>query len=140
MLFAMRAASLALVALVATGCERTKTENSEGLTEPATLIDLVYMPSRHGSGVGPTFGMTSGGDASIGIAITSVDIPERYAVVFRCQHGKFIIQSAKAKELWQRLKLNQEVTVSYKEVYRTVYDDKKVVSRVLVKYDFLDAR
>ena len=71
MLFAMRAASLALVALVATGCERTKTEYSEVLTEPATVIDLVYMPSRHGSGVGPTFGMTSGGDASIGIAITS---------------------------------------------------------------------
>ena len=140
MLFAMRAASLALVALVATGCERTKTEYSEVLTEPATVIDLVYTPSRHGSGVGPTFGITGEGDISVGIAITSVNIPERYAVVFRCKHGKFIIQSAKAKELWQRLKLNQEVTVSYKEVYRTVYDDKKVVSRVLVKYDFLDAR
>ena len=136
----VRVIALALVTLLVTGCKKAVLEYSEVLTEPATVVDLVYTPSLHGGGVGPTFGMSGSGDATLGLAITSVNVPERYAVVFLCQHGKFIIQSAKAKELWQRLKLNQEVTVSYKEVYRTVYDDNKVVSRALIKYDFLDAR
>lgn len=133
-----RVVVVCLAAILGAGCQKVVIEYSDVLTEPATVVDLVFSPSRHGSGVGPTIDLT--GEGGIGIAITSVSIPERYAVVFQCPHGKFIIQSEKAKELWKRLKVGQEVTVTYKEKYRTTYEDEKVVSRILVKYDFLDAR
>lgn len=78
----------------------------------------------------------------LGISFTSVDVEERYAVVFQCQHGKFIIQNdqKQAKELWNQLKQGQEVTVSYKEEFETTYDDGKPIARKLLKYDFLDAK
>jgi len=131
--------ALATVAVVVAGCQKIVTEKSDILTEPATVADLVYMPSRHGSASGPTIGMT-GGELSVGVAVTSVSIPEQYAVVFQCQHGKFVIQSKKAKDLWNRLTVGQKVTVSYREIYKAVYEDKKLISRSLEKYDFLDAR
>lgn len=120
-------------------CCATRREYSGELTEKAKVVDLVYTPSRHGTGLGPTFDLT--GEGGIGVAITSVVVPEIYAVVFECQHGKFIIQSdqKKAKELWNRLKEGQEVTVRYREVYDTSYYNKEVVEKKLVKYDFIDA-
>lgn len=122
------------------GCREVAIEYSKEITERATVVDLVYTPSRHGTGAGPTFDIT--GDGGLGIAVTSVNVPERYAVVFRCQHGKFIVQGdqQKTKEHWNRLTEGQEVTVRYREVYEVVYEDDKPVEKSLVKYDFIDAR
>lgn len=121
-----------------TGCIEVKRESSEILYEKATVADLVYTPSSHGSGISPTIDM----NLDLGISFTSVDVEERYAIVFQCQHGKFIIQNdqKQAKELWNRLKQGQEVTVSYKEEFETTYDDGKPTARKLLKYDFLDAK
>lgn len=121
-------------------CQRTVTEKSEELTESAVVEDVVFSPSSHGSGVGPSIDMT--GKGGIGIAVTSVSVPEKYAVVFRCQHGKFIVQgtSRKHQELWKRLVRDQEVTVYYHEIYHVTYDGDEVISRELVDYDFIDAR
>ena len=128
------------ISLFSINCKEVKTESSPELTERARVVDVIFQPSNHGSGVGPTFDLT--GNGGLGIAITSVDIPEKYAVVFECQHGKFIIQGdqQKAKELWQRLKRDQQVTVRYKEVYETTYEDGRALERHLTKYDFVDAR
>ena len=96
--------------------------------------------------------MTADGDVGLGLTFTEVDIPEKYAVVFRCQHGKFIVDSnqEKAKEMWGRLKTNQEVTVSYQEVYEENYlvnstwwgkeENRTLKSRKLLKYHFIDAK
>ncbi len=144
------ALAMGIGASLLTGCKEIKTELSDILHEDATVSDVVYIPSRHGSGsgIGPTFDMT--GDGGIGVAVTNVDvhIPEKYAVVFKCQHGKFIVEGTDKphKSLWEKLSEGQEVDVSYREVYKSVYDDvdgdgeKDLVSRALIKYDFLDAK
>lgn len=130
-------AGMAIVFLLQ-GCVREVTEYSPELTEEATVVDVVYVPSRHGDGVGPTVGS----NGEVGLAFTSVDIPEKYAVVFECQHGKFIIEhnQEKTKELWQRLHRDQKVTVTYREEYRAKYDGEKLIERRLHKYDFIDAK
>jgi hypothetical protein len=131
------------------GCDfpETKIEYSDVLHEDARVVDVAYTPSRHGSGAGPTFGMTSEGDPSIGLAVTSVDIPEKYAIVFKCQHGKFIVEGEDDwhKGLWNRLQEGENVDVAYQEMYESTYKDtnkdgkKELLERKLVKYHFLDA-
>ena len=123
-------------------------EFSDILYEPAIVTEVAYSPSRHGSGsgVGPTIDF----DGNVGIAIThvSVDVPEKYAVVFKCKHGKFISEGSdqRHKELWERFYERDSVTVSYKEIFKSVYQDKNddgkkdLVSRTLIAYDFLDAQ
>ncbi len=117
-------------ALLLTGCY--KTEYSETLTEQATVLDVIYQPSQHGDGMG--VGMSMSGNMVV--TSNSVDIPAKYAIVFECQHGKFIVEGTreKYKALWQRLKAGQHVTVTYREQWRV--DDK---TRTLVKYYFIDA-
>ncbi len=134
--------------MILVGCTETETieKTSPEMTESATVADLVYTPSNHGDGVGPTINMAG----HIGIAFTEIDVPEKYAVVFECQHGKFIIDNQdKAPELWRRLKRDQKVTVRYNEVYEessTVTTDwgrevsRQLNSRKLLKYHFIDAR
>jgi hypothetical protein len=126
----MRTLFAICAALVLAGCY--KTEYSETLTEQAAVLDVIYQPSQHGGGMG--VGMSMSGNMVV--TSNSVDIPAKYAVVFECQHGKFIIEGTgeKHKALWQRLKAGQRVTVTYREQWRV--DDK---TRTLVKYDFLDA-
>lgn len=137
------------------GCDRVETEQSKIIHEDALIMETVYTPSRHdtdlglraiGSGAG-TIGIDFGGNVGIGIGsglqISSVEIPEKFAVVFKCQHGKFIVER---KEVYKKLKGQdgKAVDVSYTEVYRTTYkkqDDGKehVIKRVLIKYHFIDA-
>ncbi len=128
-----------------TGCNfrEERTELSSILHEPATISETVYSPSIHGSGVGPTIDF----NGNVGIAITSVNIPEKYAVVFKCQHGKFIIEGSnkKYKDLWERLNEGDSVRVNYREMYRSAYQDtnndgkKDLLSKKLIDYDFLEA-
>ncbi len=141
--------AIGLGASLLSGCKETRTELSDILHEDAVVSETVYTPSRHGSGsgVGPTFDVT---DGNVGIAFTSINIniPEKYAVVFKCQHGKFIVEGTdiEHKSLWKKLSQGQEVDISYREVFNSVYDDidgdgkKDLVSRTLVDYDFLDAQ
>ena len=103
-------------------------EQSEVLTERAEVVEVVYTPAQHGTGVGPAFNMQTG---QMAIAITSVDIDEVHAVVFACAHGKFIIHR---KDVWQRAKLGDQVLVQYREVYRVDRNG----DRHLIKYDFID--
>ena len=142
--------SIGLIPLLLASCNRieTKTELSDVLNENAIVAETVYSPSRHGSGsgIGPT--MDFDGNIGIGISSVSVNIPEKYAVVFKCQHGKFISEGTdqRHKDLWQRLIEGQEVTVTYKEIFESTYQDtdgdgkKEVTNRKLIGYDFLDAQ
>lgn len=132
-----------LACIVVAGCKEERTEYSEKMTEEAQVLDVIFSPARHGSDLAPTIGFTSSGDISFGVTSVDVHIPEVYAVVFRCeQHKKkFIIQNPhkKARDLWQRLKKDQVVTVEYREIYQTIYEDGKQLSKKFVDYEFINA-
>lgn len=106
-------------------------ETTHVLTEKAKVLQTCYNPGTHGTGVG----FTSGGD----VAFVSTTIQPKYAIVFECQHGRFIIEDegkgSRAAKLWERLKEGQEVLVQYQEEY--VKEDGK---RKVVGYKFVDAR
>jgi hypothetical protein len=132
---------LAIVAAFLVGCdvERTEYENSGIMTESATVVDLVYMPKNHGSSIGPTIDM----NLRFGVALSDVDMPEKYAIVFECQHGKFVVEhdQVKMKGLYQMLHRDQKVIVTYQEVYEVTKKGGEIVTpRKLVKFHFIDAR
>lgn len=152
------------LALLVAGCRYTKKEYSSVLTEDAEVVDLVYTPSRHGSGSGAGPSINMSGDVGISFVSVSVDIPEVYAIIFKCDHGKFIVQSnkheesqkikslrenlkdghhkesQKIKSLWENLKDGQKVSITYREVYKNTYDGDKLLESHLVKYNFIDAK
>ena len=66
----------------------------------------------------------------------------RYALVTDEQAGKgvYLDDQEKAKDLWMRLKRDQSVTVSYREMYRVVSEEGKETKTYLTGYDFLDAK
>jgi len=103
-----------------------KVEYSDELTERAEITEVVYTPSQHGTGTG--IGMSMKG--TMVVTTTSVNIPEVFAVVFKCQHGKFIVSR---REIWEKSKVGMKVVVHYKEKYHVI-DNR----RELVKYEFLD--
>jgi len=69
----------------------------------------------------------------------TVTVQDQFAVVFQCQHGKFLIESlgkqSTAHKLWEKLKEGDAVSIRYREIYRVFPDGE----RRLLKYDFIDA-
>jgi len=123
---------LACAALLA-ACQFTHTEYGPALAEDAVVESLAYMPPNHGGGMG--VGMTFGGD--IAITSNSVNMPEAFATVFLCKHGKFVVNGH--KDMWQRLRQGQKVSVTYREIFHVTKDGDREISRVPVGLDFLDA-
>jgi hypothetical protein len=128
------------------GCEHTEQEYSQILHEDAKVVQTVYTPSRHGSGTTVNFNSDDEGNINPGFGVTSIDIPEKYAVVFKCQHGKFIVEGTDSqhKALWKRMNEGDIVDVTYKEVYQTRYNNqdgkKNILEKRLIDYDFIDAQ
>jgi hypothetical protein len=150
---------IALGLLAIAGCKEVVREESQILHEDAMVVERIYSPSRHNTSVGLTavkvgggFGMDYRGNMGCrignGLQISSSTVPEKYGVMFKCQHGSFTSQGSdvRHKNLYQRLKTGELVDVTYKEIYRTTYEDVKgtkkheVIERVLVDFDFLDAQ
>lgn len=116
------------------GCECTKIETSEVLTEKAVVDQLIFSPSHHSSNIDTGFS-TSG---NIVFTTTSIDIPSKYGVIFKCRHGKFYVDR---KELWENFSQGDCVNIEYLEIYEVTYDsDGKEIKRSLKDYDFLDAK
>ena len=140
------------LAILLVGCQEIKREFSETMHEDAIISEVVYTPSRHSIELGFTafkagsVGVDFSGDLGFrlgeSLQVSSVKVPEKFAVVFKCQHGQFIISG---KEVYDKLREHKSkmVEVAYREVYRTTYDTKggkkQVIARELVDYDFLDA-
>ena len=120
------------------GCSHfPRTEYGERQMEGAEVVDVVFAPSQHGSGtsVAPIIG----GNGGVAFGSVDVSVPEKYAVVFRCKHGKFIIEGgtgSTAQGLWGRFQKGDCVQVWYREVYKTIPAEGK---KWLVDYDFRDA-
>ncbi len=70
----------------------------------------------------------------------TVTVEDQFAVVFECQHGKFVIESlgqeSKAGFLWKKLKQGDSVEIRYNEVFRVV---PATGDRKMVRYEFVDA-
>ena len=126
------------------GCDSrvlTKREISDTLYEESTVSETVYATSQHGSSTSVDWL----GDG--GIRTTRINIPQKYAVVFECQHGKFIIEGTgkKYESLWKKSIRGKKMKVSYKEISDIVYEDKngdgvkELVEKKIAYYDFLDA-
>jgi hypothetical protein len=129
-------AVIAAVVLMLAGCKYQVTRYGPTKTEEATVVDLAYVPSGHGSGSG--VGISMSGDISV--SSTSVHIPERYAVVFKCDHGKFVVEGSQHAALWKRLSKDQPVTIQYREVQECTKDGDSVYGCVTTDLDFIDAR
>ena len=127
--------SIVLLALIVMGCESYKDITSDILQEKALVADIVFSPSSHSSGIAPTMDF----NGNVGLAFTSSYIPERHMVVFMCQHGKFVVEDESVYDYCAD-KVGDSVIVTYKEIYREKYKDKKFVSRDLLDYDFIGVR
>lgn len=110
--------------LLLTGCPE---QQSKDMAELGEVYDVAYMPAGHGSGTGYNFS-----DGSI--SYHDVTIPARYAVIFKCKHGKFVIDGPRGEDLYNKLEKGQAVTISYQEVYEV----ENGVSN-LCKLHFVDA-
>lgn len=105
-----------------------KTEYSHETREPGRVEQVTYNPGGTASGTG----FSSKGS----VVFTSTNIPDRYAIVFSCPHGKFTLnpEGENARRLFATLKQGDSVTISYREEFH-VRDGV----RELYKLDFLDA-
>jgi len=129
-------------ALGISGCEHEKEEYSNVKEETATVQDLIYCPSRHSSEINPTVSF-DGDDISIGMDIDEVDFPEKWGVVFECEHhGNFVVvgENERHKKLWERMKKNKTYKITYRDVFTSRYDGDKLLGRKPKDYWFLDAR
>ena len=128
----MRHALTLVAALLLAACY--KTEYSRELREPGRVEQVMFIPGGTASGMG--YDMTGKG----GVSITSTDIPDRYAIVLSCPHGKFSLkpEGATAQRIFNRLKQGDSITISYREEYRVTEEDGHRVT-TLERLDFLDA-
>lgn len=127
----MRSCLIVLVFLA--GCGLDQTEYSEPMTEIGQVYDTAFVPAGHGRDTAVGFNTGEGG----GVTITpvSIRIPERYAIVFKCPHGKFVIDGESARELYGRLDRGDDVRIIYREVIRVTSEG----DRSVIDLDFLDA-
>ena len=154
---------LTLIFFIIAGCKDIRTEYSDVLHERATVVTLIYSPSEHKTELTNTafsidddnvIGTDYDGNAGIKISdnyqITSTTIPEKYGVVFQCQHGTFTVEGSaqKYKVLHDKLRedIKDTVEILYKEKYSVTYEDNnkdgvnEVTSKVLQSLDFIDAQ
>lgn len=128
--------ALGLVALSLTGCNCIRTEYSHTMYERGIVKEMCYVPAGHGSGSGT--GISMNGDLSI--TYTTVYIPARYAVVFGCEHGSFVVTNNDAIRLYQTLSEGDSVDIAYRILYNNTYNKhKELISSQQVDLDFIDA-
>lgn len=125
----MKRRVLLIAALLCTACFNER-HGGPIEYEAGTVAALSYTPPNHGSGIGYTFTGRGGGPT-----VVSVSTPEEWAVVFRCQHGSFVVDGPKAKELFGRFKQGDAVEIQYRVIYETVKGQD-----VPVDMDFIDAK
>jgi hypothetical protein len=152
---------ITLVSIIAlfSSCEDVREESSNVMNERAVVVTTLYSPSEHHTDITPTafdHGILVGTDyngnqgirLSKNLQITSTTIPEKYGVVFQCQHGTFTIEGSdqKYRILSQKLirSVGDTVNILYKEQYSVTYEKKdgltREIRRVLRKLDFVDAQ
>ena len=71
----------------------------------------------------------------------TIHVPAKYGVVFQCMTGAMTVKGPDLldRQLWEQLKEEQDVIVSYQEVYENEYAKDKKINSHLVRYDFVGA-
>lgn len=118
----------------------TTTQFSNVMIEPAEVVEVVFtLAIRHSVEFEDNV-----------LDLKSINMPEKYSVVFKCEHGAFIIDSSGLifQEIINRFKtleVGDNVIISYREVYEILSTDRdrngvreSFVS--LVGYDFISAK
>ncbi len=109
-----------VAAFLLMSCDIPKKEGGPKLTESAVIYDTAFVPEGHGTGTAS--GYTSNGDYHYSTVKTK--IPARYAVVFQCQHGKFIIDGDRGEYLYKKFSKGDKVIVSYQEEFEVRKESK----------------
>lgn len=131
----MKKFCIVLMSLILIGCGH-KEETSKILTEPIEVTEVVYSPSQHGFGMNAGIGISTSGNMVTTLGPTVVDVPEQYAVVLRCPHGKYII---KDRKLWEVLKVGDKGEAEYVEKYLIKRNSTKdIIEKRLVGYHTLN--
>lgn len=91
---------------------------------------MAYMPAGHGSGSVTTIDF----DGNVNFGSATVHIPERWAVVFKCKHGSFVVEGSSAKQLFSELRTDACVDIEY-AIIEEQYDEQWIP----VDMDFLRA-
>lgn len=122
---------VATVLLAVTGCgEHVSIPKTEG-----ARVDCVgYTPPMHGDGMG--VGYTTGGNMAL--SSVTVDAPAHYFVVYRCQHGSFVVDRTD-NTLWSQIHEGDSVTVFYSEEWYVFDRGKPQETKRFERYDFLNA-
>ena len=62
-----------------------------------------------------------------------------YTIIFQGEKGKFVIEGSYglARELWNRLKGGEKVTVRYRDIYTLRYEKKKLAERYFRHREYL---
>lgn len=113
------------------GCDDTH-QITLNLKERGKVYDTAFMPAGHGHG--ESFNYKDWSTSSV-----DTDIPARYAIVFKCQHGgKFVIDGSRGEALYRKLEKGQSVIIDYQENWRIV-SSKTATNRYFESLHFLDA-
>lgn len=103
------------------------------LVETGEVLEVIYQPGQRHE-VKTTWEDTLLGSGNIPHTSKVIDSANKYSVVFKCQHGKFLIEDegkgTRAEKLWKKLEKGNKVRIWYHEVM----EDGKVD-----RYEFVDA-
>lgn len=151
----MKAIIIILFAALCMSCEYNKTVESEILYEDATVIHKLYSPSDHRTTISPKLMSIGGSGSPIGVGfdgpgfstggmvISDSYVPEKWGLVFKCNHGSFTIEGSREinKQMYESFNENDKVNILYREVYREHYNSKdSLLNRYLIDLDFIEAR
>ena len=100
----------------------TKTIFSDIKTERVKVSETVYTPSTHGNG--SSTGLTM--DGKMVFSSVSVRTEAKYATVFQCIHGKFIVEDS---TIWAHMTRGDEGVCLYVEEYECNYRGKQAIEK-----------
>ncbi len=115
-------------------CEDRRLEAGSDLVEEGVVVETLHLPSQSTTDVAP--GLTTGGDLTVSVHTTT--FPERWNVVIRCPHGKFVLDSQRhgiARGVWEDVAVGDRVRITYREVQEVVYEHRIEKSRRFVKFE-----
>lgn len=105
----MKTLTMLLIAMLAVACEE---KPRTLLHEEAVVEQSTFVPGQPcgGSGIGLDT------DGSLSVHSFDCSTEDVYAVVFRCQHGKFVVRHGdRARETWEHVHAGDHVTNAYYE-------------------------
>ena len=121
-----------ILCILITGCSTSETQYSKIKTEKIKVDDVIYQPATHGSG--SSLGFTT--DGSLTISDISINTKAKYFVVFKCVHGKFIVEDS---VMWSRVQVNDTGIWHYNEQFKIeYYNGVMTAPPSLEKYNLLD--